>query len=171
MCPIRFQGQWQDAETGLVYNRFRYYDALTGQYVSSDPIGLAGGFRGQGYVRQPASWIDPQVLACCTPRYDEVAKKYGGTRVEGGYKFSTQRQAMQAASEMTGDLGSNPVTTRRQDFRGGPWSWQDNPGVIGRQSQDNLVGWRNDSLGHPNLGMGPHVNVWTRDGGNAHLFY
>ncbi len=40
LCPLRFQGQWQDGETGLVYNRFRYYDPLTTQYVSLDPIGL-----------------------------------------------------------------------------------------------------------------------------------
>lgn len=43
LCPIRFLGQWEDAETGLCYNRFRTYDPSTGQYLSADPIGLLGG--------------------------------------------------------------------------------------------------------------------------------
>ena len=42
-CPFRFQGQYEDAETGLYYNRFRYYDANWGGYISQDPIGLLGG--------------------------------------------------------------------------------------------------------------------------------
>ncbi|MEI7159585.1 RHS repeat-associated core domain-containing protein, partial [Pectobacterium parmentieri] len=29
------------AETGLYYNRHRYYDAESGQYLSPDPIGLS----------------------------------------------------------------------------------------------------------------------------------
>ena len=40
--PIRFQGQWQDEETGLYYNRYRYYDPKQGRYITQDPIGLAG---------------------------------------------------------------------------------------------------------------------------------
>jgi RHS repeat-associated protein len=58
-CPIRFQGQWEDSETGLYYNRFRYYDPLAGQYLCPDPIGLKGGARPQGYVENPGSWVDP----------------------------------------------------------------------------------------------------------------
>jgi len=62
-CPIRFQGQWQDEETGLYYNRHRHYDALAGQYVSSDPIGLNGGERPQAYVETPTVWNDPLGLS------------------------------------------------------------------------------------------------------------
>ena len=40
--PFRYQGQYEDSETGLYYNRFRYYDPSTGAYISQDPIGLAG---------------------------------------------------------------------------------------------------------------------------------
>jgi RHS repeat-associated protein len=58
-CPIRFPGQWQDPETGLYYNRHRYYDPLAAQYMSPDPIGLEGGDRPQGYVLNPAAWSDP----------------------------------------------------------------------------------------------------------------
>ena len=41
-CSFRYQGQYEDSETGLYYNRFRYYDPSTGAYISQDPIGLAG---------------------------------------------------------------------------------------------------------------------------------
>ncbi|WP_346748067.1 RHS repeat domain-containing protein [Prevotella jejuni] len=40
--PFRQLGQYEDEETGLYYNRFRYYDPNTGSYISQDPIGLAG---------------------------------------------------------------------------------------------------------------------------------
>lgn len=65
-CPIRFQGQWQDEESGLYYNRFRYYDALAGQYLSSDPIGLLGGTRTVGYVAVPTTAVDRFGLAPTT---------------------------------------------------------------------------------------------------------
>ncbi|MBL0341136.1 MAG: RHS repeat-associated core domain-containing protein [Bacteroidetes bacterium] len=44
-CPFRYPGQYEDEETGLYYNRFRYYDADEGTYVSQDPIGLMGGLK------------------------------------------------------------------------------------------------------------------------------
>ncbi|WP_025004880.1 RHS repeat domain-containing protein [Porphyromonas macacae] len=37
-CPFRYQGQYEDEETGLYYNRFRYYSPDTGNYISQDPI-------------------------------------------------------------------------------------------------------------------------------------
>jgi len=50
--PFRFQGQYEDGETGLYYNRFRYYSPHTGNYISQDPIGLTGGnLTLYGYVR------------------------------------------------------------------------------------------------------------------------
>lgn len=57
-CPFRYQGQYEDVETGLYYNRFRYYDPEVGQYISQDPIGLAGGRLLQGYVADPLTQVD-----------------------------------------------------------------------------------------------------------------
>ena len=61
--PIRFQGQYFDDETGLHYNRHRYYNPLGGRFVSKDPIGLLGGFNTYTYAPNPVQWIDPLGLA------------------------------------------------------------------------------------------------------------
>lgn len=57
--PLRFQGQSFDAETGLHYNRFRYYDPDMGMFISRDPIGLMGGDNVFAYAPNPTGWIDP----------------------------------------------------------------------------------------------------------------
>jgi RHS repeat-associated protein len=56
--PIRFQGQYLDEETGLHYNRYRYYDPHAGRFISSDPIGLHGGLNLHGYAPNPIDWVD-----------------------------------------------------------------------------------------------------------------
>jgi RHS repeat-associated protein len=61
--PIRFQGQYHDEETGLYYNRHRFYDPLQGRYVTQDPIGLRGGLNLHAYAPNPVGWIDPLGLA------------------------------------------------------------------------------------------------------------
>jgi RHS repeat-associated protein len=58
-CNLRFAGQYADEESGLHYNRHRYYDSDTGQYLSPDPIGLLGGVNPYGYVHNPMGWVDP----------------------------------------------------------------------------------------------------------------
>ncbi len=57
--PLRFQGQQVDDETGLHYNRYRYYDPNSGRFVSKDPIGYAGGLNSYAYAPNPVVWIDP----------------------------------------------------------------------------------------------------------------
>ncbi|WAC70935.1 DUF4150 domain-containing protein [Roseateles sp. SL47] len=57
--PWRFQGQYEDGETGLYYNRHRYYDPDAGRYLTQDPIGLLGGFNSYQYAPDPTGWVDP----------------------------------------------------------------------------------------------------------------
>ena len=64
--PIKFQGQSLDVETGLHYNRFRYYDSDVGMFISRDPIGLLGGNNVFQYAPNPIGWIDPWGLAKTT---------------------------------------------------------------------------------------------------------
>lgn len=60
--PLRFQGQYEDDETGLRYNRHRYYDPQACRFVSPDPIGLRGGINAFTYAPNPLGWIDPHGL-------------------------------------------------------------------------------------------------------------
>ena len=56
--PFKYQGQYEDVETGLYYNRFRYYDPNVGSYICQDPIGLFGGNNLYGYVYDTNYWVD-----------------------------------------------------------------------------------------------------------------
>ena len=79
-CPWRFPGQYEDAETGLYYNRYRHYDPLTGQYTSPDPIGLAGGDRPQGYVGNPNTYVDINGLSASVPPNGPTGSSMASTR-------------------------------------------------------------------------------------------
>ncbi|WP_284397977.1 RHS repeat-associated core domain-containing protein, partial [Pseudomonas putida] len=61
--PLRFQGQYWDVETGLHYNRYRYYDPQIGRFIGKDPIGFIGGFNSYTYASNPIEWTDPYGLA------------------------------------------------------------------------------------------------------------
>jgi RHS repeat-associated protein len=68
-CPFRWPGQYEDEETGLYYNRFRYYDPEAAEYVSQDPIGLAGGSNLHAYPTDPGTCVDIFGLAAsCLPK-------------------------------------------------------------------------------------------------------
>ncbi|WP_276614412.1 RHS repeat-associated core domain-containing protein, partial [Pectobacterium brasiliense] len=101
-CELRYQGQLFDAETGLYYNRHRYYDAESGQYLSPDPIGLLGGIRPQAYVHNPLEWVDPQGLAVsgCKPDHGagKSTKKYGHSRSTHGSQNSPESMKDRARS-------------------------------------------------------------------------
>jgi RHS repeat-associated protein len=71
--PIRMQGQQWDEETGLFYNRYRYYQPLTGGYITKDPIGLNGGLNAYQYPLSPMRLVDPLGLQPNSPTAD--AKK------------------------------------------------------------------------------------------------
>ena len=63
--PFRQLGQYEDEETRLYYNRFRYYDPRSGNYISQDPIRLAGGNPTlYAFVSDPNIWEDVFGLDC-----------------------------------------------------------------------------------------------------------
>ncbi|ENE3883623.1 RHS repeat protein, partial [Escherichia coli] len=59
----RLPGQQHDEESGLYYNRNRYYNPLLGRYITQDPIGLAGGWSLYAYPLNPVNGIDPLGLS------------------------------------------------------------------------------------------------------------
>ncbi|WP_437978989.1 RHS repeat-associated core domain-containing protein [Sorangium sp. So ce295] len=77
--PIRFRGQYADEETGLFYNRHRYYDPKLGRYISPDPIGLEGGLNPFAYAANcPTSAVDPDGLM-----YSVIKDARGNVVAEG----------------------------------------------------------------------------------------
>jgi RHS repeat-associated protein len=69
---LRFQGQYYDKETGLHYNRYRYYEPYSARYVSKDPIGLLGGLHSTKYVSDPNQWVDPTGLMAENKKYPDA---------------------------------------------------------------------------------------------------
>ena len=75
---LRFPGQYYDVETGLHYNWHRYYDPVTGRYLTTDPIGLTGGMNLFLYAdANPIRFADPSGLLSAT----------GGLGAGGGFQF------------------------------------------------------------------------------------
>ena len=65
---LRMPGQYFDAESGMFYNWNRYYSPEIGRYISSDPIGLAGGINTFLYAgANPVMMIDPEGQQTTTP--------------------------------------------------------------------------------------------------------
>ena len=58
-CPLRFAGQYFDAESGLHYNYHRYYDPEVGTYVSTDLLGIGPKANPRTYVDNPLTQSDP----------------------------------------------------------------------------------------------------------------
>ena len=80
----RFPGQVFDSETGVFQNWNREYNARTGRYIQSDPIGLAGGINTFAYVGgDPLSGIDPEGLAAAGEAIGGAVGAWGG-RAAGG---------------------------------------------------------------------------------------
>jgi RHS repeat-associated protein len=63
-CGLRLPGQLADPETGLHYNRFRYYLPEAGQFISPDPLGFATGSNFFRYAPNTIDWADPLGLEC-----------------------------------------------------------------------------------------------------------
>ena len=65
--PFRLQNQYCDAETGLHYNFYRYYEPNCGRFVNQDPIGLWGGENLYAFAPNAQGWVDPLGLIRVKP--------------------------------------------------------------------------------------------------------
>jgi RHS repeat-associated protein len=92
---LRFQGQYFDEETGLHYNRYRYYDPGTGRFISQDPLGLPASANLYRYAVNPTGWIDPLGLAGNGGAYIfelKSGEKYIGKGEEKRFKDSKEER-------------------------------------------------------------------------------
>ncbi|MFL5346270.1 MAG: DUF6531 domain-containing protein [Hyalangium sp.] len=62
-CPWRWPGQYEDAEDGLYYQRWRPFDPRLHLFLRKDPLGLRGGFNAFQYTESPLAQVDPLGLA------------------------------------------------------------------------------------------------------------
>ncbi|ARD22731.1 RHS repeat-associated core domain-containing protein [Shewanella japonica] len=93
--PIRFQGQYFDDESGLHYNRFRYYSPEQARFIHQDPIGLVGGLNHYQYAPNHVNWVDPFGLLCKEGR--EKLSAMLSTLVGNGIDKQTKEKILQSA--------------------------------------------------------------------------
>lgn len=134
-CPLRFPGQYRDAESGLNYNYHRYYDPALARYESSDPIGLLAAPNPYAYVTNPSAWIDPLGLA---PYYSALSAHHvyqhghaanapriaGKSRfrvTEGGQKFT--HEVVNHPSVTITHQGNGRVVYEVPNLGRGPVGW------------------------------------------------
>ena len=109
--PWLYQGQYVDTETGLAYNRFRYYDPSIGSYISQDPIKLAGeNSTLYGYVYDSNCEVDIFGLSNNYPR--QGGGRFGSNpnptpsipSVHGNSNTSTKTNYLYAKYDKDGDF-------------------------------------------------------------------
>nr|WP_255698494.1 RHS repeat-associated core domain-containing protein [Halomonas desiderata] len=122
--PIRFQGQWYDEESGLYYNRHRYYDPQQGRYISQDPIGLNGGTNLYGYVSNPTGMVDPLGLFERAGPVDQ-----SGRQGRVGAPITRQGPAPRTALER---IGNSAVSNRLGNITGGTLRVESATGMIAK---------------------------------------
>ncbi|WP_445477719.1 RHS repeat-associated core domain-containing protein [Lysinibacillus irui] len=117
LIPFRYQGQYEDEETGLYYNRFRYYSPTEGMYTQKDPIGLKGGLVLYGYVQDTNNSIDIFGLSCTKELRKNMNKANRELRKNEGYmKRAWHKYKGSAAHHIVAGDHSNPNAQRARDI-------------------------------------------------------
>ena len=104
--PLLFAGQYEDAESGWVYNRFRYYNAAFGMYNAQDPLGVGPNLASaQAYVDNPTTWVDVFGLRNCSKRERLHANKRRGDKGEETIHEILERERDLAQKEFPRESG------------------------------------------------------------------
>ena len=122
--PLLFAGQYEDAESGWAYNRFRYYSPTLGAYNAQDPLGLAPRLASaQGYVDHAAYWVDVLGLKGCWVNANKVKDHYVYHYVNGGkttYVGITKHPRMRAIRHAITHPNTRPKDGMRVINRNNP---------------------------------------------------
>jgi RHS repeat-associated protein len=157
---FRFQGQYEDEEIGLCYNRHRYYAPDIGIFICADPIRLRGGLHSFAYRRNPIAYSDPLGLI---PRREAIRR--------------AQRHAQVPRDSRGGQ--DIPLTELNPSSRGKNWLRQKIAGgkSSGRkcdpeQRRGDPRQWMDHPDGHPDAGQpgipahhaSPHIHATNQKG-------
>nr|WP_306441347.1 RHS repeat-associated core domain-containing protein [Methyloversatilis sp. XJ19-13] len=108
---LRFPGQYYDEESGLHYNRHRYYVPRLGRYLSSDPIGIEGGTNTFAYANaSPIRYIDPKGLVVGV----DDAIVIGGTIAVGACIATNCTKPIGDAMQSVANTLSNGINTIKE---------------------------------------------------------
>ena len=173
--PFLYQGQYEDVETGLYYNRFRYYSPDSGTYISQDPIGLAGNNPNfYGYVFDSNTEVDVFGLDCVSS-----AKKSIDNQLEKGknaiVKVDNKEQAEELLRLLTSGKGhqgaymnttlSNTFSPKKSDS---DWLPRESSRKRGIYHWDEFN--PNAKIGD-HASEGAHLQIHTFDGKVIRIFY
>ncbi|EON32869.1 Rhs family protein [Gordonia terrae C-6] len=113
--PWAFPGQYVDSESGLHYNRLRYFHPGTGRFASPDPLGLAPAPNPHAYPGNPKVWADPLGLSPTAGCGDDGVQSRGTTGRTEPHNL-TEKLAMEEAM-------SNPAAGFELPIRMGDPRW------------------------------------------------
>jgi len=107
--PLRFQGQYWDAEIDLCYNRHRYFDPQICSFISKDPLGLAAGENVYAYASNVWGWVDPLGLSCESTSGKAIIREYRPEPNRPHYTIDVQHGNNKYISEQLGAEGENII--------------------------------------------------------------
>lgn len=105
--PLRFPGQYADDETGLCQNGQRYYDPVTGTYLSPDPLGLTPSPNPHAYVANPHVLVDPLGLAA-DDSYVKVSPMAPDWATKGAHVHIGGNE-VRVFPDSSGGVGAEPI--------------------------------------------------------------
>jgi RHS repeat-associated protein len=148
-CRLRLPGQLFDEETGLHYNRFRYYSPEAAQFISPDPIGYGRSKNLFRYAPNAIGWTDALGLEC----WAHAAQEAGAERraaTEGDADFPSREAALAEAARRhgvdPGTLEATPMYGNNPNLvgpKGQPWER-----VSGLDANANVVSFDHHANGH-----------------------
>jgi RHS repeat-associated protein len=135
--PLRMQGQYEDAETGLAYNHHRYFDPDSGLFISPDPLGVQGSVHPYRYAPNPLNWVDTDGL---TPK--PIPKANGKPTLLGRYMETRVEPAAKGPS-----YSGSPGPSGFHTFQTNPQKYK-NKGVPGAEEawKKNQERWIRDQI-------------------------